>query len=240
MMLAKTPKVQHTSILRVIGKPEDFGKMVMRSAMENKRLVDVRIPGQGPAPKSDEKFVKANSKPDVEVTPLKDLTREMTKWMVKVRLAKKHDLKSCKGGEGRMQRIDLIDAESTEISAMLFDDAIASTGESLVEGKVYYIIDGKVRVWKGQNKGAGSELTIFFDKRTKVRPAEDDKTIPFSVYHFVEFDDIHKYKGCNIDVIGRASVFGDGKKQKANKTESEPEKRDIILTNDKGQQINVV
>ena len=64
-------------------------------------------------------------------------------------------------------------------------------------------------------------------------------TIDFS-YHFVEFDDIHDFKGCNIDVIGRASAVGEGKKYQAQKHEGEPEKREIILTNDKGQQINVV
>lgn len=98
-----------------------------------------------------------------------------------------------------------------------------------------------------QNKGINNEYTIFADKRTKLRPAVDDNTIPKAMYdsycsthrfNFVDFDDIYKYKGFNIDVIGRASAIGDWHKQASN--EAAPEKREILLTNDKEQQIGAV
>ena len=55
-------------------------------------------------------------------------------------------------------------------------------------------------------------------------------------YNFIEFDEIQNHKGTNIDVIGRASSLDLHGLQK----EGDMEKREIMLTNNRGQQINAV
>jgi len=104
------------------------------------------------------------------------------------------------------------------------------------------VFDGKVRQSMGQAKGFGNELTIFADKRTRVQQALDDNSIPTAVYFlsinmlnrykFVDFNDIGKYKGENIDIIGQATFKGSYPR--------DSDKREIILSNERGQTIEAV
>lgn len=114
-------------------------------------------------------------------TALKDLTVDRVSWRIKVRVTKKQTPKPCKSGTVRMQKIDLVDQEATEMPIMLFDDAVVAVGEAMAEGEVYYITNGRVREAAMQWR-KGKELMIFADKRTKVQHAVDDNSIPKAVY----------------------------------------------------------
>ena len=52
-------------------------------------------------------------------------------------------------------------------------------------------------------------------------------------FNFVDFDDIGKHKGGNIDILGRATSLGTHARDPL-------EKREILLTNDRGQNIGAV
>jgi len=147
--------------------------MALRLVTKNGANMNVSIP--------ETNIGEGNSKDDDTITTLKNLNTDKISWTIKVRITKKQAPKPCKSGTGKMQKIDLLDQESTEMSMLLFEDAVVAIGESIIEGEVYYIINGKVKKTAVQ-WSKGKELMIFADKRTKVQRAVDDYTIPIAVY----------------------------------------------------------
>ena len=166
MVLNKAPKVAHTNVGKLLGKPEDYAMMALKVVLKNKNKIDASIPlpvpnaaQEPPKPQSQQteemKVEKAPDKPatpsvvktpEPSITLLKDLKKDQSKWTIKIRVTKKHDPRSCKAGTGKMQKINLVDQCSTEMSVLLFDDAVVSVGENLVEGGVtFYISQRTIR-----------------------------------------------------------------------------------------------
>ena len=142
--------------------------MALRLVTKNGANMKVNIP--------ESNIGEEKSKNDDTITTLRNLSTDKTSWTIKVRVTKKQAPKPCKSGTGRMQKIDLLDQESTEMSMLLFEDAVVAVGESIIEGEIYYIINGKVKETAVQWR-KDKELMIFADKRTKVQHAVDDDTI---------------------------------------------------------------
>ena len=119
--------------------PEDYNAMALKLAMRSKERIDAKIPS-GKSDKSPSSMEDTRStslvKSDNCVTALRDLKTDMTKWGIKVRVTKKHEVKSCKGGAGHMQILTLLDHNNTEIQATFFDDSILKISETMTEGKV--------------------------------------------------------------------------------------------------------
>eukprot|EP00826_Nyctotherus_ovalis_P030221 TRINITY_DN2404_c0_g1_i5.p2 TRINITY_DN2404_c0_g1~~TRINITY_DN2404_c0_g1_i5.p2 ORF type:complete len:200 (+),score=53.30 TRINITY_DN2404_c0_g1_i5:500-1099(+) len=173
-MLDKCPTIIQTNIIVKLGAPEDYAAMALRLVAKSKPNVNAAIP-------ESSKTQEPSQEDDATTMALKDLTVDKISWRVKVRVTKKQTPKPCKSGTVRMQKIDLVDQEATEMPIMLFDDAVVAVGEAMVEGEVYYIINGRVREAAVQWR-KGKELMIFADKRTKVQHAVDDNSIPKAVY----------------------------------------------------------
>jgi len=155
MILGKMPKVIHTGINKLLGKPEDYATMGLKTALKSKNKIDATIPGTGLAlpspsdpPMGSEDHKNNDSKSpskstgfgnnEPEIILLADLKKDSTKWTIKVRVTKKYEPRSCKSGTGRMQRINVVDQGSTEMTMLLFDDTITSIGETIVQGGVFF------------------------------------------------------------------------------------------------------
>ena len=146
---------------------------------KNKDSINAYIPDPSEDPQEKGDQTNNNS-----VFKIKDLNKTSQNWTLKARVTKKQHVKSCKSGTGQMQKIDLIDQDSSEISMMLFDDAIIAVGEVMTEGEVYFIFNGKVKETMGKGKDECSKLTIFADKQTRVQHSIDDNEIPKAVYFY--------------------------------------------------------
>lgn len=181
IILDKPPKVAYSGISTMIGMPEDYSTMVFRMALKNKTKVGAVIPLTGMSLQEMQAIISTAKADDYVITPLSSLTKHSFNWTAKVRITKKYGMRSCKGGTGTMQKMDLVDRDSTEMPMLLFDEAIAAAGDSLREGSVYFVSNGKVKEAMGQTKGANNKLTIFADKHTKIEPATEDNSIPRTV-----------------------------------------------------------
>ncbi len=176
MVLHKAPKVIHTNVGKLLGKPEDYAMMALKVVLKTKNKIDASIPiapiipaeiasapvvaapvAEAAPAAEDAKTEKPPEKPQVApkvaepaVTLIKDLKKDQSKWTIKVRVTKKHDPKSCKAGTGKMQKIDVVDQGSSEISILMFDDAVAAVGENLAEGGVpsfFFPCSHEVQKW---------------------------------------------------------------------------------------------
>lgn len=219
------PVLVQTGLNGKLGSPKDYTAAALWIAKQAGQNVDVTIP--------DAKDVQqATQICGAKLMALKDLKIDQTNWKIKVRVTKKQSPKSCKSGTGKMQKIDLIDADATEMSMLLFDDAIVAIGESIIENEVYNIINGRVQKADVQWR-KHKEVMIFADKKTKVQHAVDDNTIPEGAFSFVSFEDVKDYKGRNIDIIGRALLLPNYSHGKNSNTE-------ILLKNYDGAEIAAV
>jgi len=181
MILDKVPTVAFSGASLLIGTPEDYSTMVLRMALKNKEKVAAVVPLTGISLKEMQTIISTAKANDYIITPLNALTKDHFSWTIKVRITKKHGMKSCKGGAGIMQKLDLVDKNGTEMPMLLFDEAIAAVGDTLSEGKVYFVINGKVKEAMGQTKGANNKLTIFADRNTKIEAVIEDNAIPHTV-----------------------------------------------------------
>eukprot|EP01022_Parablepharisma_sp_SALTPOND_P033055 TRINITY_DN88106_c1_g1_i1.p13 TRINITY_DN88106_c1_g1~~TRINITY_DN88106_c1_g1_i1.p13 ORF type:complete len:210 (-),score=34.85 TRINITY_DN88106_c1_g1_i1:1064-1693(-) len=182
MVLNSLPKVLYTNLHAVIGKPEEYLAMAFKLAKIALRSVDATIPKTAVAPLVAPEG-KAQSAPEEDkILEVRELVEKMTKWKIKVRVMKKCEKKSCRGGEGAMQTIQLVDKNGTEIEALLFDDAINEKGGVLTEGNVYYIKDGLIKPKNKLYSTINNNLVLYLNWKTSIIPTADDPSIPNKVY----------------------------------------------------------
>jgi hypothetical protein len=181
MILDKPPVIAFSGTSTLIGTPEDYSTMVLRMALKNKEKVAAMVPLTGMTLQEMQSIISTAKANDYIITPLNALTKDHFNWTIKVRITRKYGIKSCKGGTGTMQKVDLVDKNGTEMPMLLFNEAIAAVGDTLTEGKIYFVINGKVKEAMGQTKGANNKLTIFADKHTRIEGATEDNAIPHTV-----------------------------------------------------------
>jgi len=197
MILNDLPKVLFTNIDTLIGKPEDHLTLSEKLAKIASRARSVEVPKTAVPPMvAIEKGEEIKANPEAVPVPeqkieeekiydLKDLNEKIQKWRIKVRVVKKCEKKSCRGGEGSMQTIQLVDKNGTEIEALLFNDAIREKGDLLADGNVYIIRDGQIRTKNKQFSTITSNLVLYLNWKTAILPQPDDPNIPLKVYFFL-------------------------------------------------------
>ncbi len=185
MVLGTIPRVAFTGLTSAIGRPEEYLAMALKLTRMVVRKVDASIPSSAAAP-GPEVSVGAKPAEGAEEAPklmdVKDLAEKMAKWMIKVRVTKKCEKKSCRRGEGLMQTIQLVDRNGTEVEALLFDDAVNEKGDALVEGKVYFIRNGNIKPKNKLFSTINNNLVLYLNWRTGILPADNDPAIPSKVY----------------------------------------------------------
>ena len=136
-------------------------------------------------------------------------------WRVKVRLTKKSEKKSWKNsrGEGYLVNLDLIDAEGSQIQAILFKDMADKYYDILVEGNVYTIEHGTIKEQSGRYSSIRNDFCLVLDRFSDIKDYFDDESIPklpakdeFCFKTVAEIGDL--YLNDIADIIGIVYVVG--------------------------------
>jgi len=128
------------------------------------------------------------------------------KWKSKLRGYTSH-----RGGhEGMVFTAGFIDAEGTEITAVLFDEAATRHHVTLEVGRVYFIAQGSIKYSRRNRQSptsSGYELTL--DQYSDVRELEEDLSIPRQTYAFVSIQSLSRLPPSTlVDLIGVVVAVG--------------------------------
>lgn len=94
--------------------------------------------------RSSEKSPKIDIPEDRMYMPVSCLNTFTQDWVIKVKINKKYDLKTWNNakGTGTLLNLDLMDKESTQIQATLYNEAALKWNEILKEGTIYTMKNG--------------------------------------------------------------------------------------------------
>ena len=103
---------------------------------------------------------------DARYMPVSCLNSFSTDWVIKVKVTKKYPLKhySNARGEGCLLNIDVTDKANCSIVATFFGDAARKWDERLVEGKVYSMSGGNVKMANKRFTTIKNDFAITFDQ----------------------------------------------------------------------------
>lgn len=133
-------------------------------------------------------------------------------WAVKVRVVKKHDVRTFKNsrGEGRVLSLDLLDEEGTEIMGSVFGKAIDVHCESLEEGKVYILSGGLIKLAAKRFTSIKNDYMLELTMCSRVLPVEDDLSIKPLVADFVPLSRISNLSSESIiDILAVVKKVGE-------------------------------
>ncbi|KAG8937310.1 Replication factor A protein 1 [Tulasnella sp. 418] len=145
------------------------------------------------------------------IHPIESLNPYQNKWVIKVRVTQKSDIRtfSGKNGEGKLFTVTLMD-ETGEIRATAFNNVVDDLYDKLEEGKVYYISKARVNIAKKKFNNTGGDFEIALDKLTQIEECMDASGMPSVSFNFVELAKLEeKPKDSTCDVIGIVKQVGD-------------------------------
>lgn len=167
-------KVEFTGLNRLIGAPAAYGKNVSDGEQAFERTIDLTIPfreteqGRAAALKRtsiddvdvgdlvfDEPANPNKARPlrksqanttaeEIDYLPVTQLNTYVQDWTIKVKIAKKYDMRTWKNdrGEGTILNVDLLDSHGGMIQTTFFQDAARKFNEVLQQGRTYSMRGG--------------------------------------------------------------------------------------------------
>uniref|UniRef100_A0A336LJ18 Replication protein A subunit n=1 Tax=Culicoides sonorensis TaxID=179676 RepID=A0A336LJ18_CULSO len=180
---------------------------------------------------------------DAHVHPITSLSPYQNKWVIKVRVTSKSNIRSWSNakGEGKLFSMDLKD-ETGEIRATAFRDEVDRFYEMIEVDKVYYISKCQLKTANKQysNLKNDYEMTLTHDTQIKLCP-DDDCSIPSVEYNFVPIKSIADMQSnSNIDVIAVVKTASDLQRFTAKSTGKELQKRELTLVDMSNSSVQLV
>ncbi|KAK0166630.1 hypothetical protein PV327_004122 [Microctonus hyperodae] len=173
-----------------------------------------------------------NSGVEIVTTPIAALSPYQNRWVVKVRVANKSDIRhwSNSRGEGKLFNMTLVD-ESGEIRCTGFTDQVDRFYDMIEIGKVYYISRGQLKTANKAFNNTNNEYELTLSGDSEIAPCHDDADdIPGVTFSFVAIRDIENYqKNDIIDVLAIVKSAEEVQLLTARATGRELRKRDLTL-----------
>eukprot|EP01103_Thecamoeba_quadrilineata_P012133 TRINITY_DN3056_c0_g1_i1.p1 TRINITY_DN3056_c0_g1~~TRINITY_DN3056_c0_g1_i1.p1 ORF type:complete len:679 (+),score=164.76 TRINITY_DN3056_c0_g1_i1:54-2090(+) len=144
------------------------------------------------------------SAPPAQITPIAELSNFAKGWMIRARVTAKSEIRNWSNpkGTGKLFSVDLLDEQSGEIRATIFQNAVDTLYPLLEVGSVYYISKGQIKLANKKFSSLKNEFEMSLDTSSVVSVCHDNiqVQIPFS---FVPISDIQDLpKNDMIDVLG--------------------------------------
>ena len=104
-------------------------------------------------------------------TPIKALSTFIYDWRIKARLTKKGIRKPWKNArsEGYFMNIELMDSHGTMIQATFFKDACDKFDPMLIEGGIYLLSGGTVKMANMRFATVKNDFCLVFDKQAVIK-----------------------------------------------------------------------
>jgi len=207
--------------------------------LPHKRPLDRSPPGNG-TEDNKAKQARRNLFPEKTTHEIKDLNPYQNKYTIKARVIKKSQKKTWSNsrGEGCVFDFILKDA-SGEIKVTGFNDEANKYFDTIQEGKIYYLSNGKiqnVRKPEYNNTGHNYELTLM--QHTQIEQTLDrNNAVPTVDYNFVKVADIQNVNDKDkIDILVLVTKVGTCVTQ-ALRSGRDTKKREVTVTDDSNAEI---
>ena len=173
----------------------------------------------------------------VLVTPILALNPYQNKWTIRVRCTAKSPIRNFNGqrGPGKVQSVDLLDAEGGEIRATMFNQVQDRFGEVFQVGKVYLVSKAGLKPARKQYNNLNADFEIWLENTSEVTEVTDDSSaggggIKLANYSFTRIADLESVEaGRVVDLVGVVQSVGDVSTIITKKDARELQKRDIVL-----------
>ncbi len=184
----------------------------------------------------------SNNAKDKNVFPIRALTTYTERFLIKVRVTAKSDIKTWnKGGNnsGKLFSADLMDGEGEEIRATFFRDAVDKYYDIIEVGGVYYMSNGRVKMANRKFSAIKNDYEINFGGDVEVTKAQDDSIVAKLVLKPVHIANIERVSPDSvIDVLGLCMTVSNVQEFQS-KTGRTFRKAEIELLDDSNAQIKV-
>lgn len=173
-------------------------------------------------------------------TPIGALNPYNTRWMVKVRVMSKGDLRTyqSKQGEGSLFSFDLCD-DSGEIRATCFRE-IAERFYPMIEvGKVYLIAKGQLKMANKKFSTLNNQYEMTLGYETQIQPCNEEISARIH-YNFIPVSEIEaRSVNATVDIIGVVDNIASVTRLTSSKTGKEMIKRTMQLSDDSGKGVEL-
>lgn len=108
--------------------------------------------------------------------PVKCLNQFSSDFKIKVRVTKKHDIRSWKNanGTGELFNVDLIDADGTQIQGTFFKHMAKKWFPLIQEDKVYEVSCGQIKIANKKFTSITNDYCISFSDSTDFKEVKED------------------------------------------------------------------
>lgn len=143
--------------------------------------------------------------------PIKGLNPYQNRWTIKARITHKSDMRPFNNARGQsfLFSVDLLDAFGGEIRCTFFGEAATQWNDQIEAGQVFLIGRGSVKYANKRFSTLKNDYEISLDKNALIQPTEDDPSIPFYKFNFVDIADLGGHaKDETIDILGAVLESG--------------------------------
>lgn len=126
---------------------------------------------------------------DADYVPVNCLNTYVQDWVIKVKLAKKYDMRNWSNprGSGCLLNVDLMDKSRQMIQATFFNDGARKYNDELVEGKTYIMKGGQVKIANKRYTTIANDHCITFDIGCEITESRDNIASAGVIYNFTGF-----------------------------------------------------
>ncbi|XP_011696922.1 PREDICTED: replication protein A 70 kDa DNA-binding subunit [Wasmannia auropunctata] len=178
----------------------------------------------------------------VSTTPIAALSPYQNRWVIKVRVTSKSQIKTWSNsrGEGKLFSMDLID-ESGEIRCTAFRDMVDKFYDMIESGNVYYISRCLLKAANKQFNTLKNDYEMTMTGDTEIVPChENSDDIPTLQFNFCPISEVeNKEKNDLMDVLGVVKTVGDVQHFVQRTTGRDLVKRDVNIVDDSGTMVCV-
>jgi replication factor A1 len=174
--------------------------------------------------------------------PITALNPYSSKWLIKVRVSHKGDLRTYNSanGQGAFFSMDLCD-ESGEIRATVWREAADRLFSVVEVGKVYLLSRGQLKLANKKFSTLNNQYELHLGLDTQLMPCEDDASamLPSIHFNFTSIADIAtRPANATVDVIGVVNNVTGITRLTSKTTGRELVKRSMSLADDSGKSID--
>jgi len=189
---------------------------------------------------NEAKQARRNLFPSKTTHCIKDLNPYQNKYTIQARVIKKSGKKTWSNsrGEGCVFDFELKDA-SGEIKVTAFNDEANKYFDTIQEGKVYYLSNGKIApVRKPEYNNTGHNYELSLQQHSQIELTQDRyNTVPTIEYNFVKVADIQNVNDKDkIDILVLVTKVGTCTTQ-ALRSGRDTKKREVTVTDDSNAEI---
>jgi replication factor A1 len=231
LVLATGLSVVQRDVDKRIGGPSDISK-------NPEALQKRRIANSGASKSSSTGAVAKRTHDSNAYDAISSLNPYRNRWTIKARVTKRGPKKTWSNarGEGSLFKVDLLDAEGTEIEATFWKDAVDKFYDMLSDGTVATFSGGKIKQANKKFSTINNDYGITFDTSSVIIPlSENDNSI--KTFHF-DFQKLANLESMNkddtLDVIAIVKDFQPCSSIITKKDQREIFKRDLTIVDNSG------